>query len=78
LAALHKTTNVRYRFVIQHYLTERNNAKEVLFHDIERSLLAIDETVERDTYSSQKLKIASDLAASDISSSTVEQADVAS
>lgn len=50
LAALHKTTNIRYLSMVQHYLSEQHNAKTVLFHNIERRLLAIDKTVERDTY----------------------------
>jgi hypothetical protein len=78
LAALHKTTNVCYMFVIQHYLTEKNNEKEISFHEIERRLLAINEMVERDTYSSRKLKIASGLAAIELPSLSLEQADVVS
>jgi hypothetical protein len=50
LAALHKPTNVRYIYVIQHYLMERITGRDVYIHDIEGRLLYIHETAERNNY----------------------------
>jgi hypothetical protein len=49
LAAVAQTKNVQYLYVIQHYLSERHGGHTVSFHEMERRLLAIDESSERET-----------------------------
>jgi hypothetical protein len=66
LAAVAQSKNVQYLYVIQHYLSERHGGRTVSFHDIERRLLAIDESSERETYNKRRSKIASGLVANDM------------
>jgi len=63
LAALAQTKNVQYLYVIQHYMSERQSECTVLFHDLERRLLAIDESSERETFTRRRAKVALGLAA---------------
>jgi len=49
LAAVAQTKNVQYLHVIQHYLSERHGGHRVFLHEMERRLLAIDESSERET-----------------------------
>jgi hypothetical protein len=66
LAAVAQSKNVQYLYVIQHYLSEQHGGRTVSFHDIERRLLAIDESYERETYNKRRSKIALGLVASEI------------
>jgi hypothetical protein len=66
LAAVAQSKNVQYLYVIQHYLSERHGGRTVSFHDIERRLLAIDESSERETYNKRRSKIALGLVVNDI------------
>jgi hypothetical protein len=63
LAALAQTKNVQYLYIIQHYMSERQSARTVLFHDLERRLLAIDESSKRETFTRRRAKVALGLAA---------------
>ena len=58
LAAVAQSKNVQYLYVIQHYLSEQQGGRMVSFHDIERRLLAIDESSERENYNTRRSKIA--------------------
>jgi hypothetical protein len=63
LAALAQTKNVQYLYVIQHYMSERQSERTVFFHDLERRLLAIDESSERENFTRRRAKVALGLAA---------------
>ncbi len=66
LAALNHTKNMPYLYIIQHYLSKRHNNEEVSFHDIERRVLAADETCERDAFFQRKMQIASGFATTEL------------
>jgi len=66
LAAEAQSKNVQYLYVIQHYLSEQHGGRTIIFHEIERRLLAIDESSEREHYNKRRSKIALGLAANDI------------
>ncbi|MFN9978330.1 MAG: hypothetical protein ACK53Y_00375, partial [bacterium] len=56
-------------YVTQHFLSMRQSEKVVSFHDLEKRLLAIDESSEREKYFSKKIKISIGLLAEQIDSS---------
>jgi hypothetical protein len=58
MAAVGQSKNIQYLYVIQHYLSERHAGRTVLFHEVERRLLAIDEASERESYDKRRSKIA--------------------
>ncbi len=66
LAALNHTKNIPYVYIIQHYLSKCHNNGEVSFHDIERRLLATDESCERHTFFQRKIQIASGFATTEL------------
>jgi len=58
LAAMNGTKNVKYLYVVQHYLSECDSHNTVHFDDIEWRLLAIDELSERERSNNKKAQLA--------------------
>jgi len=75
LAAFTQTKNIQYMYVTQHFLSMRQSENVVSFHDLEKRLLAIDESSEREKYVSRKMKISTGLLAEQ--TDTSEQANAA-
>jgi len=69
LAAFTQTKNIQYLYITQHFLLMCHAKTLVSFHDIEKRLLAVDESSKRETYTSRKLKISSGLLAHELTNS---------
>jgi hypothetical protein len=63
LAAFTQTQNIQYMYVTQHFMSLRQSDAAVAFHDIEKRLMAIDETTERSCFVARKSRVASVLVA---------------
>jgi len=54
LAAFTQTQNIQYMYVTQHFMSLRQSDAAVAFHDIEKRLMAIDETTARSCFVARK------------------------
>jgi len=75
LAAFTQTTNMPYMYITQHFMPMRQSGTAVAFHEIEKRLMAIDESTERACFVSRKSRVASGLLAHEVPPS--EQANAA-
>jgi hypothetical protein len=75
LAAFTQTTNMPYMYITQHFMPMRQSGTAVAFHEIEKRLMAIDESTKRARFVSRKSRVALGLVAHEVPPS--EQANVA-
>jgi hypothetical protein len=75
LAAFTQTTNMPYMYITQNFMSMRQSGTAVTFHEIEKRLMAIDESTKQACFVSSKSRIASGLVAHEVPPS--EQANAA-
>jgi hypothetical protein len=63
LAAFTQMQNIQYIYVLQHCMSMRQSGRNIIFHDMEKCLMAIDESAERTRYVTRKLQVANGLLA---------------